>query len=50
MLAVDEEQGQERPGPSTRHGELTTFMVEHLDGPEDQKLQLPLLDSGVQAT
>ena len=41
LLAVDEQQGQERPRPSTRHLERATFMVEHLDGPEDQELQVP---------
>lgn len=50
LLAVDEEQGQERSRPSTRHLESATFMVEHLDGPEDQELQVPLRDSGMQAT
>ena len=50
LVAVDEKQGEERLRPPARHLEKTTFMVEHLDRPEDQEIQAPLRDSGVQAT
>jgi hypothetical protein len=45
---MNQEQSEERAGPAARERERATFMIERLDRPEDPKLQLPLLGSGVQ--